>query len=233
MIPPKHVSREEAKAAGLRYFFTGLPCRNSHIAERRVGNGECVRCRALADERRLEKIKAYHRSRYRAKKKRWQEYSAKNRGRLNMMRRRRVALDRKRINEVTRRWRDRNRDRLNEIARKQYWKNRKAIRKRQAAYTRAHSVEARQRARARRQAMRFMKPDYSTTDVKDLLEKQGGNCAICFSRIRGGFHIDHIQPISRGGQDVLANIQITHPRCNIRKKAKDPIQFAQELGRLL
>lgn len=43
---PTIISRSEAKAANLQYYFTGLPCRrNGHIAERYVLAGNCVACK--------------------------------------------------------------------------------------------------------------------------------------------------------------------------------------------
>lgn len=38
------ISREDAKALGLKRFFTGVPCKNNHIAERYVSSGNCVTC---------------------------------------------------------------------------------------------------------------------------------------------------------------------------------------------
>lgn len=40
------ISREEAKALGLKRYFTGKPCRNKHVAERFVSEGACVVCNA-------------------------------------------------------------------------------------------------------------------------------------------------------------------------------------------
>lgn len=38
------ISRKDAHLAGLRRFFTGIPCKNGHVAERYVGNGACIGC---------------------------------------------------------------------------------------------------------------------------------------------------------------------------------------------
>jgi hypothetical protein len=39
------ITREEAKAKGLKRFFSGAPCKNGHIAERYVGNRSvCLQC---------------------------------------------------------------------------------------------------------------------------------------------------------------------------------------------
>jgi hypothetical protein len=46
--PPRIISRVEAKALGLKRFFTGKPCRHGHVAERLVTYAcmECERVRA-------------------------------------------------------------------------------------------------------------------------------------------------------------------------------------------
>tara|TARA_R110001583_G_scaffold169768_1_gene322850 strand:- start:254800 stop:255279 length:480 start_codon:yes stop_codon:yes gene_type:complete len=38
------ISREEAKAQGLRRYFTGEPCRQGHLSERYVIGKRCVEC---------------------------------------------------------------------------------------------------------------------------------------------------------------------------------------------
>jgi hypothetical protein len=41
----KVISKQEAVAAGLPYYFTGVPCRKGHIAARHVRNRACRTCR--------------------------------------------------------------------------------------------------------------------------------------------------------------------------------------------
>lgn len=41
----KHISRQEAKVAGLNKFYTGRPCKYGHIAERHTSSSNCVVCR--------------------------------------------------------------------------------------------------------------------------------------------------------------------------------------------
>lgn len=43
------ISRSEAKALGLKRFFTGKPCKRGHIAERYVFNHCCVACSHVAN----------------------------------------------------------------------------------------------------------------------------------------------------------------------------------------
>ena len=48
------ISRAEAKAAGLKRYFTGKPCPKGHVADRGVGDGACVICKAEDSRRRYE-----------------------------------------------------------------------------------------------------------------------------------------------------------------------------------
>ena len=53
------ISRTEAKAKGLRFYFTGKPCKHGHVAERQVFNATCVECeRAAVEKSRLKKSAA-------------------------------------------------------------------------------------------------------------------------------------------------------------------------------
>lgn len=38
------ITRKQAYDLGLRRYFTGVPCVQGHLAERRTGNGVCVDC---------------------------------------------------------------------------------------------------------------------------------------------------------------------------------------------
>lgn len=38
------ISRAEAKAQGLKRYFTGKPCKHGHVAERSVGSSNCIAC---------------------------------------------------------------------------------------------------------------------------------------------------------------------------------------------
>jgi len=62
---------------------------------------------------------------------------------------------------------------------------------------------------------------------------QRWRCAICACSIKKGYHVDHIMPLARGGEHVPRNIQLLCQTCNVRKNAKDPIDYMQSLGRLL
>lgn len=70
--------------------------------------------------------------------------------------------------------------------------------------------------------------------VADLTKIQRGRCAYCRVRLTpANRHVDHIEPRKRGGGNARRNLQLACDTCNVRKSAKDPIAFAQELGRLI
>jgi hypothetical protein len=41
------IGRDEAKALGLKRFFTGKPCKHGHVAERGLSNPGCMECSPL------------------------------------------------------------------------------------------------------------------------------------------------------------------------------------------
>lgn len=58
-------------------------------------------------------------------------------------------------------------------------------------------------------------------------------CHWCKKKCADNYHIDHIQPLARGGKHIAENLCVACPTCNLRKNARDPIEFAQSLGLLL
>lgn len=63
--------------------------------------------------------------------------------------------------------------------------------------------------------------------VDFLLKRDGLICGICKESLEGSaFHIDHILPVALGGKDIMSNVQLAHPKCNmaqsniIRKQAR-------------
>ena len=84
---------------------------------------------------------------------------------------------------------------------------------------------------------RARKLEVGGTLSKGLAEKlfglQKGKCRICKKRFVGRkYHLDHIEPISKGGPNIDSNIQLLCPSCNSRKHNKLPHVHAQELGML-
>jgi 5-methylcytosine-specific restriction endonuclease McrA len=123
-----------------------------------------------------------------------------------------------RFNDRTAKWRAKNKNKLREYHRGY----RKGNPEKMAAHFRNR--------RAREMAAVGV---HTGDQIASLVLKQCNKCANCFRRLTAKYHADHIMPLARGGSNDIANIQILCPRCNCRKHAKDPIQWAQEQGRLL
>lgn len=69
--------------------------------------------------------------------------------------------------------------------------------------------------------------------VRELFSLQRGRCAVCRGKLPKGYHLDHIEPVARGGGNHATNFQLLCPPCNLSKAAKDPVAFMQSLGFLL
>lgn len=58
-------------------------------------------------------------------------------------------------------------------------------------------------------------------------------CYWCGVKCPDNYHIDHYQPLAKGGLHELDNLVIACATCNMQKNAKDPYEFAQKVaGRL-
>ena len=85
---------------------------------------------------------------------------------------------------------------------------------------RAHCRECVKPARAAVAARRRKRVvgRYTAQDVRDLGVRQGGRCAGCGRDLRVvGYHVDHVVPLARGGLNVVGNLQLLCPGCNLRK----------------
>ena len=69
--------------------------------------------------------------------------------------------------------------------------------------------------------------------IKKLYKLQKGKCPCCNQRLGEDYHLDHIIPLSLGGANTDNNVQLLRASCNLKKHAKDPIQYMQECGFLI
>lgn len=73
----------------------------------------------------------------------------------------------------------------------------------------------------------------TASEIRELMKLQRGRCVICRRDIRSRFHLDHVTPVTNGGDNTISNAQLLCPTCNMRKGSKDPIVFMQSQGFLL
>jgi hypothetical protein len=75
---------------------------------------------------------------------------------------------------------------------------------------------------------------HTAADIVALFAEQKGRCAYCRAKVTAAKqHVDHIQPLFKGGTNSRSNLQILCAPCNLSKGAKDPLKFARERGLLL
>jgi hypothetical protein len=74
---------------------------------------------------------------------------------------------------------------------------------------------------------------HTADDITRIFQQQKGKCAYCRTNIRKGYHVDHINPLAKGGTNWPMNLQLLCAACNTKKSATDPILFSQKLGFLL
>lgn len=219
-MQPQIISRSAARGRELTRYFTGAPCKHGHIAERYTRNGECLTCSANKVRRYREQYRAKCCQRLRTSYKKYRvsrlayarSYYLRNLAKLKRQSKARATARRAR--------------------------NRKADNESKYAWKRANPVAARKihsLANRKRRAAQRANGSFTRKQIDMLWSKQRGKCAgpLCQAELQLHFHIDHIIPIARGGANEIYNIQLLCRRCNQRKSAHDPIEWAQLNGLLL
>ncbi len=233
------ITKSQAKALGLRKYFTGLICKRGHVAERFICGG-CVECSAL-------KSKMWYSDRERgaAKARKWR---AENPEREKLSKQKWIEANPDRIAEYERRYRLKNTDARAKACRDWYYRNIERQRSRSLEYRNANIEECRAKsskynkenperiaalARNRRAKISGNGGKHTADDISAILKMQRGKCAYCRINLGKKRHVDHVIPIALGGSNGRENLQILCVPCNKTKSAKDPIVFAQSLGMLL
>ncbi|HIF9411838.1 TPA: hypothetical protein ACX6R8_003765 [Photobacterium damselae] len=123
-------TRAEAKALGVKHYFTGKPCKNGHIDKRRI-SGDCLLCAREQHKK--------HRKKNREKiNERGRKYRENNHGEILERERKRREDNREKVREQARKWREDNLEKARkasrESQRKYTEKNREKISDRQRKY---------------------------------------------------------------------------------------------------
>ena len=115
--------------------------------------------------------------------------------------------------------------------REYYEKNKHILLRKNSEWKKRNKASVNASLAKRRILKRGCSGSHSKDDVLRLLELQKHCCIYCKTKL-SKYHVDHIFPLAKGGSNSYENIQILCQRCNMRKNAKDPIDFAQSMGLL-
>lgn len=223
-------SRKEAQAAGLLRYRSTIPCKRGHLAERLVSNGSCLECLA---QTRAQKDRAYYLSHKDACKDRVRKWEKANPERVKENHRRKVVANPEKYQALSRERYALHRDKDMKRKRDHYHANRDVLREKQRQRYAADPTPWRVGSRNRKARVRGADGHHTIADIRRILDAQKKRCAWCQTSIARKYHVDHIKPLSRGGSNWPANLQLLCPSCNLRKRAHDPIDFARQEGRLL
>lgn len=225
-------SRKEAKERGLKFYFTGKPCKNGEIALRRIGNCDCMceRCKEGRNHNhaiyRIENVETVRKTKKATYSKRDEYYRSKSRLW-------REANHEKHLNNV-RSWKTNNRDkelkyradnadRIREHNR--IWaQNNQELRREYGRRYRAGNPEKRSSLQANRRAaaVRSVPAWFSEWDIfviqeaHALAEQRGAETEI-------KWHVDHMIPLQASeacGLHCADNIQVIPAQMNVRKQNK-------------
>lgn len=118
-----------------------------------------------------------------------------------------------------------------------YQENADAIKAKVREYSAANPDKCAAHSRNRRARVRNAEGSHTAADVKAIFEYQRGKCANCNKKLfKSGakkFHVDHIHPLAKGGSNWPSNLQCLCCTCNLKKSAKDPLDWAFQNGKLL
>lgn len=227
------VTRAAAIAAGLSRYFTGRPCRRGHISQRRTVNHACTECewkKRCRDSRNAAERAARNRNpeTYKATV---GKYLATDKGKAT--RHAYYVRNAETIKQRAKAHKQANPERALELRQAWYEANKAAVIQRVTDWNGAHPGASCNRGRNYRARVRGAEGFHTVADIEALFTKQGGKCVYCRVSLRKGYHVDHIQPLSKGGSNWPSNLQLLCARCNNNKRATDPVEYARRNGRLL
>lgn len=188
------MSLADAKGAGQKWYFTGLPCAHGHIAKRSVSNRDCRACVDARERRNRaadpEPYRAREKRKYYANHDKLREQDKKRRRenpeRTALWARRNYERDKQAVKDRVRSWQKKNPGRL------AYW------------------VMMR-RARMKRATPRWLTPEQKL-EMRALYEEAAAR--------EGDWEVDHIVPLSSPivcGLHVPWNLQIITATKNRQK----------------
>lgn len=195
---------------------------DNFISKRKHSNGHTKICKICRD-----KDLEYYLSKREEKKKYKKEYYENNRGNVKENIKEYRLNNKEHIKKVRAEYYQKNKEKTLKERQEYYQKNKEQVKKRTAKYAKTDKGIAIRRNVWHKRTMLHRETDITTEYLKNKLDKSV-ICYYCF-KILDEKHIDHFNPVAKGGKHTKNNIVICCPTCNLTKSAKDPIKFIYSL----
>jgi len=161
------------------------------------------------------------------------EWAEANREKREISYKRHYEANKQKAVDAARRWKLKNPDKVKSSSAARYLKNRNSILEANKNWNKNNPIKMASYCAHRRAKIKSSGGRYTQNDIERIYKQQKGKCTACYLPLDNVYHIDHIIPINGGGTSNPENIQLLHPSCNLRKSAKHPIDFMQEMGYLI
>lgn len=165
------------------------------------------------------------------------QYNAKNADKIYKRQKEKREENPEKIAKYLKQYNLANSERIAENRRRYQSENAERIAAQTKAYRENNPEKIAEHKRNRRAMKINAEGKHTCADISKIFDLQKGLCANCkTSLFKSGIrkmHIDHIMPLSLGGSNWPSNLQCLCPACNLRKRAKDPIAWAKDQGRLI
>ena len=203
------ITRSEAKAAGLKHYFTGKPCKHGHIHKRMTSSGNCMEC-DRTNETRKEKRREYSR-----------KERAENMEKVRERNRRSEAKHRESRIERKRKYREKNGEKI-----RAYYKENKIRIDTNNKQWASKNREKTAAIGAKRRAVELQRtPLWLTSSDNKAFKAKFAEAAWMTSRTGIKHHVDHFYPLQGktvSGLHVPANLRVIPSRENHKKLNKVP-----------
>lgn len=202
-------SYSEAVRLGQSRYFTGVPCKFGHLAERRTSNQACTEC---------ERVKSAA----------WKSANPEKRQASNIASKRKqyaslTAEQREAGNEYRRKWREQNRDRVRQYSKQWRDKNLDRAREAERAWAKENAEKKAAKDARRRASELNATPRWLTNGHHRSIEAIYSAARTLTEKTGIQHEVDHVVPL-RGklvcGLHVPWNLQVISRAANRRKSNK-------------
>jgi 5-methylcytosine-specific restriction endonuclease McrA len=211
------MEKSEAKSLGLKRYNTGSPCKRGHYSDRWTSTSMCCEC--LNQRNKEEYWKNPILAREKAKKKYKPEYHSAY-----------YKANKEKIDERNKQWLADNSDKKSEIDAEYRKREVEKVAAANSKWSRENPEKRMAIWRNRQARIAGCDGTHTADDVSKIYASQSGLCVYCDADLSLGYHVDHIMPIALGGSNWPSNLQCLCPTCNIRKGAKHPDLWHDEIG---